>query len=332
MEASAGSGAIQSESEMTVSVIADMRVQYVTPASGPYGGRQRVMVYGKYFVGIEPVACKLGSIGPLDARDNDAAGLNFTSSLECVAPAHEGGAARVAVGIRTSGYTDEDVHYLYASALAVQAVVPTGGDNSALRVVSVFGMSLRVGSGSTCVVGPRASPGTMRRHGEMACDVQGGFGEGFFAVGAGGLKVDGELNVIFEFRKPAEALALHPRSGYMGGSPRCRSRVCSCPRALGAPSAGCLAMAHLVSTAVMRCEAPAIGIARRRGHATDGWMQTRRLSGADVRVPGREETVLDVWFWSTSTAGGELVEVLATQDHVHARSARWHVRGEHRSR
>ena len=48
VEASGGAGAIQSESEMTVSVIADMRVQYVTPASGPTEGGNVVMVYGKY--------------------------------------------------------------------------------------------------------------------------------------------------------------------------------------------------------------------------------------------------------------------------------------------
>ena len=128
VEASAGSGAIQSESEMTVSVIADMRVQYVTPRSGPTEGGNVVMVYGKYFVGIEPVACKLGSIGPLDARDNDATGLNFTSSLECVAPAHEGGAARVAVGIRTAGYTTT-MCTTCTSRRPVQAVVPSGGEN-----------------------------------------------------------------------------------------------------------------------------------------------------------------------------------------------------------
>ena len=311
VEASAGAGAIQSESEMTVSVIADMRVQYVTPASGPTEGGNVVMVYGKYFVGIEPVACKLGSIGPLDARDNDAAGLNFTSSLECVAPAHEGGAARVAVGIRTAGYTDEDVHYLYESALPVQAVVPTGGESSALRVVSVFGMSLRVGSGSTCVVGPRASPGTMRRHGEMACDVQGGFGEGFFAVGAGGLqKVDGELNVIFEFRKPAEALALHPRSGYMGGGSAVQISGMHMSEGTGCAFGGMPGVAHLVSTALMRCEAPA---SESHGDAgmrlTDG-LQTS--SAAELMYEFRaEETVLDVVPSSTSTAGGELVDVSA---------------------
>ena len=72
VEVAAGSGTIVSESEMTVSVIADMRVQYVTPSSGPTQGGNVITVYGKYFVGIEPVACKLGSIGPLDARDNDA--------------------------------------------------------------------------------------------------------------------------------------------------------------------------------------------------------------------------------------------------------------------
>ena len=130
VEVAAGSGTIVSESEMTVSVIADMRVQYVTPSSGPTQGGNVITVYGKYFVGIEPVACKLGSIGPLDARDNDATGLNLTAGLECVAPARPAGAARVAVGIRTSGYTDDDVQYLYASALAVQAVMPSaGGDN-----------------------------------------------------------------------------------------------------------------------------------------------------------------------------------------------------------
>ena len=89
MEVAAGSGTIVSESEMTVSVIADMRVQYVTPSSGPTQGGNVITVYGKYFVGIEPVACKLGSIGPLDARDNDATGLNLTAGLECVAPARD---------------------------------------------------------------------------------------------------------------------------------------------------------------------------------------------------------------------------------------------------
>ena len=140
--------------------------------------------------------------------------------LECVAPARPAGAARVAVGIRTSGYTDDDVQYLYASALAVQAVMPSAGETTSLRTISVFGMTLRSGVGS-CVLGPRASAGVVRRHGEMVCDVQGGFGEGFFAVGAGGLRVeDGELNVVFEFRKPAEALLLHPCLLYTSPSPR----------------------------------------------------------------------------------------------------------------
>ena len=158
VEVAAGSGTIVSESEMTVSVIADMRVQYVTPSSGPTQGGNVITVYGKYFVGIEPVACKLGSIGPLDARDNDATGLNLTAGLECVAPARPAGAARVAVGIRTSGYTDDDVQYLYASALAVQAVMPSAGETTSLRTISVFGMTLRSGVGS-CVFGPRASAG-----------------------------------------------------------------------------------------------------------------------------------------------------------------------------
>ena len=96
-------------------------------------------------------------------------------------------------------------------------------------------MTLRSGVGS-CVLGPRASAGVVRRHGEMVCDVQGGFGEGFFAVGAGGLRVeDGELNVV-EFRKPAEALLLHPDQGTEGLPSTCMALTW---KALDAPSAAC---------------------------------------------------------------------------------------------
>ena len=309
VEVAAGSGTIVSESEMTVSVIADMRVQYVTPSSGPTQGGNVITVYGKYFVGIEPVACKLGSIGPLDARDNDATGLNLTAGLECVAPARPAGAARVAVGIRTSGYTDDDVQYLYASALAVQAVMPSAGETTSLRTISVFGMTLRSGVGS-CVFGPRASAGVVRRHGEMVCDVQGGFGEGFFAVGAGGLRVeDGELNVVFEFRKPAEALLLHPRSGY-GGSP---VHVYGAHlEGAGCAFGGMLGMTHVVSTAVMKCEAPAIFSVGDVGvRLTDGLLAG---SAAELMYEFRvEEAVQTLVPGNSSTAGGELVEVLATQ-------------------
>ena len=146
------------------------------------------------------------------------------------------------------------MQYLYASALAVQAVMPSGGgDNIPEDHLGVWDDAslgrrlVRVGSSGVgrCV----------RRHGEMVCDVQGGFGEGFFAVGAGGLRVeDGELNVV-EFRKPAEALLLHPRSGY-GGSP---VHVYGAHlEGAGCAFGGMLGMTHVVSTAVMKCEAPAI--------------------------------------------------------------------------
>ena len=170
-------------------------------------------------------------------------------------------------------------------------------------------MTLRSGVGS-CVLGPRASAGVVRRHGEMVCDVQGGFGEGFFAVGAGGLRVeDGELNVVFEFRKPAEALLLHPRSGY-GGSP---VHVYGAHlKALGCAFGGMLGMTHVVSTAVMKCEAPAIFAVGDVGvRLTDGLLAG---SGAELMYEFRvEEAVQTLVPGNSSTAGGELVEVLATQ-------------------
>jgi hypothetical protein len=44
-------------------------------------------------------------------------------------------------------------------------------------------------------------------------------GEGFFAVGAGGLRsaANGELAVVFHFRKPAEATSVRPAAGFAGG-------------------------------------------------------------------------------------------------------------------
>ena len=129
VEIAAGRGVAASQSEMIMTYSSAMRVDRVAPARGPTEGGNVVTVYGANFVAIEPTACKIGTIGPLDARDNDApskGSLDATTGLECVAPAAELGAYLVSAGIRTAGYTGDDVRYEYENAKHVAAIVPRG--------------------------------------------------------------------------------------------------------------------------------------------------------------------------------------------------------------
>ena len=86
-----------------------------------------------------------------------------------------------------------------------------------------------------------------------------------------------------------------------------------------------LGMTHVVSTAVMKCEAPAIFAVGDVGvRLTDGLLAG---SGAELMYEFRvEEAVQTLVPGNSSTAGGELVEVLATQATSMGNSARWHVR------
>ena len=75
-------------------------------------------------------------------------------------------------------------------------------------------------------------------------------------MGAGGLRVeDGGLHVVFEFRKPVEALSLRPRSGYAGGGSVARIDVRHATSSTGCAFGDALGVSRIVSTALILCEA-----------------------------------------------------------------------------
>ena len=307
VEYAGGAGqSLRSASGMTVTVLATPRVLSITPSGGPLRGGDVIVVAGENFVGVEPAACRVGSVGPLDARDADVTGARgFGATLECVAPAREIGVARVAVGARTgAGYTDDDVWYEYVASLPVEFAVPSTAESggAGVRALAVFGATLRKDERMPCVVGARSAPGEVTRHGEMTCGgalafsaasrngkldardstfgpgfkssrprldalaTRGAFdafrGEGFFAVGAGGLRsaANGELAVVFHFRKPAEATSVRPAAGFAGGgtvvrvSGRHMTAETGC--AFGAKTTYDGGVS-LESSALARCESPA---------------------------------------------------------------------------
>jgi len=294
--------ATHSGSEMTMAYITDMVVTRVSPRSGPLEGGNVITVHGDSFLGA--VSCKIGTIGPHTARDQSS------TSLECITPSHDASTVMVEVGIHTAGYTHDEVQYTYEAALIVEAVIPSAGQSSMLRSISVYGIGIRIGEGSTCVIGPQTTQGRVGRAGEMVCTVPGG-SEGFVAVGSGGLRVvNGELDVLYEFRKPAEALALYPRSGYAGGG----SLVQVVGKHMG--SAGCSfggmpGAAHVVSSVLMKCEAPAsASMGDSSMQLLDGWQAG---SAAELMYEYRvEETVSGLTPPNATSAGGVLVEVSAT--------------------
>ena len=304
VEASGGGGTIQSGSELTMTYITDTVVTRVSPRSGPLEGGNVITVHGDHFIGSGAVACKIGTIGPLTARDLS------TTGLQCIAPGREASTVSVDVGIHMAGYTHDEVQYTYEAALAVEAVMPLAGQTSTLKSISVYGISIRVGEGSTCVIGLKTTQGTVDRAGEMVCIVPGG-SEGFVGVGSGGLRVvNGELDVLYEFRKPAEALALYPRSGYAGGG----SLVQVVGKHMG--SAGCSfggmpGVAHVVSSVMMKCEGPAsASVGDAAMQLLDGWQAG---SAAELMYEYRaEEAVSGLTPPNAASAGGVLVEVGAT--------------------
>ena len=350
VELAAGAGqSLRSASGMTVSVLATPRVLAATPSGGPLRGGDVIVVAGENFVGVEPAACRIGSVGPLDARDADAAALGG-STLECVAPAREIGAARVAVGARTgAGYTDDDVWYEYVSALPVEFAVPSTAESggAGARTLAVFGATLRKHERAPCVVGARSAPGEIARHGEMTCGGEtlgfegsrspetfarassrfsafgrGAFdafrGEGFFAVGAGGLRsaANGELAAVFHFRKPAEATSVRPASGFAGGG--------TVVRVSGrhmAPETGCAfgttavyPHVSLESSALARCESPAFPETLALGAAvavapSDALAPPGADAPAFLFASRAEPTVRDVAPGSVAEPGGTVLRV-----------------------
>ena len=278
---------IRSASGMTVTILPTPRVLGATPNGGPLRGGDVIKVVGEHFVGVEPAACRIGSVGPLIARDGDVTGLDRGSTLECVAPARNVGAARVAVGARTgAGYTSDDVWYEYVSSIPVDTVVPSSSESGGAygRALQVFGATLRFGERMPCVIGSKSTPGEVKRHGEMTCGSvavesssssslssryvgtsgRGLFysfrGEGFFAVGAGGLRpVNGELSVVFQFRKPARVAWIAPRVGFVGGGTVVRVTGQHMSQNTGCAFGETTVFQHAVvfdSSAYMRCEAP----------------------------------------------------------------------------
>ena len=371
LAAGAAESSLRSASGMTVTVLATPRVLAATPSGGPLRGGDVIAVAGENFVGVEPAACRIGSVGPLDARDADAAGALGGSTLECVAPAREIGAARVAVGARTgAGYTDDDVWYEYVSALPVEFVVPSTAESggAGARALAVFGATLRKDDRAPCVVGARSAPGEVKRHGEMTCGgealgaaldggsaLDAGFaftgsrssdafarassrfaglgrgafdafrGEGFFAVGAGGLRsaADGELAVVFHFRKPAEAVSVRPVAGFAGGG--------TVVRVSGrdmAPETGCafgttVVYPHvsLESSALAQCESPAFpenlapGVAVAVA-ASDALAPPGADAPAFLFASRAEPVVLDVAPESVAGSGGTVIRVFLFGEHA----------------
>uniref|UniRef100_A0A7S0KFR1 IPT/TIG domain-containing protein n=1 Tax=Micromonas pusilla TaxID=38833 RepID=A0A7S0KFR1_MICPS len=269
VEIAAGRGVAASQSEMIMTYTSTMRVDRVAPARGPTEGGNVLTVYGANFVAIEPTACKIGTIGPLDARDNDAnKGLDATAGLECVAPAAELGAYLVSVGIRTAGYTGDDVRYEYENAKHVAAIVPSGGSSRVATPVSLYGATIRVGSSSDdCVVGTVRVPGVVVFAGEVRCELPAGTFRGFVAVGVGGLRADSLDVVVYEFKTPVQAIGAYPRSGYVyGGS----VTFVASRHAVGA-NVGCAvgddagqAGPH-ISSALVACETPGGDVAGELG-------------------------------------------------------------------
>ena len=71
VEVSAGAG-IESGSEMAFTYTLAEHVTLVKPGSGPLEGGNVVSVHGNNFVGSGLTACKMGSIGPVEARAHGA--------------------------------------------------------------------------------------------------------------------------------------------------------------------------------------------------------------------------------------------------------------------
>ena len=364
LELAAGAAAspLRSASGAVVTVLATPRVLAAAPGGGPTRGGDVIAVAGENFVGVEPAACRIGSVGPLDARDADAAGalgLNAHTMLECVAPARGVGAARVAVGARTgAGYTDDDVWYEYVSALPVEFAVPStaesGGDLGARGGLAVFGATLRKDERAPCVLGARSAPGKVKRHGEMTCGElaahalgaalesgsarspdafaafstrlagfgRGAFdafrGEGFFAVGAGGVRsaANGELAVVFHFRKPAEAISARPAAGFAGGGTVVRVSGRHMTPETGCAFGSAVVYPHvsLESSALVRCESPAFPENLALGDAV-AVAPSDALAPPGVDAPAfplasrAEPVVLDVVPESVAGSGGTVVRV-----------------------
>ena len=319
VEAGAGDGRVVSQSEMIMTYTLDMRVDSVKPSRGPLEGGNVFVVYGANFVAIEPAACKIGTIGPLAARDNDATGLNATTSLECVAPAADIGTYPVFVGVRTAGYVGGDsssARYEYENAKHVTAVVPSGGGAGGVtRGLALYGPTIREGSDVDCGVGNVRVAGAATSAGTVSCeDLWVGAFRGFVSVGVNGLRAE-SLDVVFEFRHPSEVIGAYPRSGYVTGG----SVVFFVSRhATDASAIGCAVghrggHARLVSSALVACETPV-------GDAT-GEFGARLLDGLDDGLDGAyseiayhyrvEETALSVEPGDVTAGGGAAVLVAA---------------------
>ena len=324
-EAGVITGGIRSASDIVVNYLPTMRVTSVSPRSGPIMGGYVVTIYGTGFAHIEPTACKLGSIGPLTARDNDATGLNLTIGVECVTPARDSGSVLASVGLRTSGYASNDrVRYAYESALAVRSALPTSGESSTARVISLFGASIPLDGTFDCVVGSRAFAATVPRAGEASCAVSGGDATGFVAVGFGGLKLDdGSIDVVFEFRTPAQTLGVYPRSGYAGGGSMATIVTRHASTHTGCALDGVGGAAEFVSSVLIRCETPA----SEHGGASDAGLRLtdgeHATSAAELIYEYRaieSVTSIDVDAASSPprSGGGAMLNV-ATTGHLNAR-------------
>ena len=326
VEIAAGRGVAASQSEIIMTYSSAMRVDRVAPARGPTEGGNVLTVYGANFVAIEPTACKIGTIGPLDARDNDAPskGSDATTGLECVAPAAELGAYLVSAGIRTAGYTGDDVRYEYENAKHVAAIVPAGGSSRVATPVSLYGATIHVGSSSNdCVVGNVRVPGVVVFAGEVRCELPAGTFRGFVAVGVGGLRAESLDVVVYEFKTPVRAIGTYPRSGYVhGGSVTfVTSRHARLGGDVGCAVGDDAGHAAPVSSALVACETPGGDVAGELGATLlDGPVG---VPAGDAEAAYRyraEETVRGVEPEAATAAGGVAVLVATGSSNANSMS------------
>ena len=317
VEIAAGRGVAASQSEMIMTYTSAMRVDRVAPARGPTEGGNVLTVYGANFVAIEPTACKIGTIGPLDARDNDAnKGLDATTGLECVAPAAELGAYLVSVGIRTAGYTGDDVRYEYEKPSTSPRSSPRGVPRASrlpCRCTARRFASVRLPTIASS--GPFCVPGVVVFAGEVRCELPAGTFRGFVAVGVGGLRADSLDVVVYEFKTPVQAIGAYPRSGYVyGGSVtfvdvETRRRRVNVGCAVG-DDAG---HAAPVSSALVACETPGGDVAGELGLTLlDGPPLGAPAGDSEAAYRYRAEEIVRGVEPEAATAAGGVAVLVAT--------------------
>ena len=138
-ELSIGDGGQQFSSSGLVYEYADeARVVGIEPHEGPQDGGTMVRIALSTVDTSVVSACRFGTIGPLTSR---AAGYG----VECASPAREGGPVIVSVSGNGKIWFDSDVAFEYTSSASVFALTPETGTVGGGTAVHVMGTGLRAG-------------------------------------------------------------------------------------------------------------------------------------------------------------------------------------------